>query len=283
VSTPAQLTQEQVMPWTPLQNKNNQIRNALNGNNRPLAVQYRNGFGLAASQVLNDMIADHHLAPGIGANWSKTQCLGTADTLLTLEIQHGNSARARVAALAHGVTGGTLHAGVAGGNLLAPAGYGALPADADRLKAAKWIVHCSNSLNHAGHDVAVDNTLGQIIALGLGRTLADLSAINHAFNFAPGPPPARYIDVGGGQLPAPPTGRALLEQNVTPVLDTYAPANNNQWIALACYYLGAVIRCHGFPDQNGRTGRALYALCYLWGGVPFQAITPAFEQTLHQL
>lgn len=268
--------------WFPIKSKRRQISDILDGTGRALAVQYRNLFGATASAALNRMISDHHLAPGINAGWSKSSCLATTDTLLGLEIAHGTSASARVAGLAHACTGGGLHNGVAGANLLASAAYGAVPGDTDRMKAAKWIVHCSNSLNHAAHDVAVEQTLAQIVNLGMGRTMADLAAINHAFNFVLGAPPARYIDVGGGQLPAPPTGSRLLTQQVA-LMAAYNPANNNQWIGLACYYLGSIIRCHGFPDQNGRTGRALYALCYLWGGVPFQAVTPAYEQTLHQL
>lgn len=272
------------MPWIPLRNKNKQIRDCLNSTSspRPFVTIYRAAFGATATLAINDMIANHHLNPGIGAGWSRTACLTTANTLLTLETTHGTTARARVAALANGVMANNLHAGVAA-NILPLATYGAVVGDTDRMKAAKWIVHCSGSLNHAAHDVAMDNTLGQILANGLGRGIASLGAINHAMNFAAGPLPNRYIDVGGGRLPAPPTGAAILQQNVTTGMSTFVPTNNNQWISMACYYLGAIIRCHGFPDQNGRTGRALYALCYLWGGVPFQAITPAHEQTLHQL
>lgn len=270
------------MPWSPLGSHHAQLLGLLNGGNRTLARQYRDHFGVAASQTINDMVVNHHLHASIANGRGQRDALQDADALLQIELNNGLSARGRIAALAHGVTGGTLHNVLAGATLLEGA-YGAAVGDADRLKAAKWIVHTSNSLNHAAHDNAVDNTLQVIINNGLGRSFQDLQAINAAFNFNPGPPPARYIAAMGGQLPAPPTGRALLIQNVTPVLDTYAPANANSWTALALYYLGAIIRAHGFADQNGRTGRALYALCLLWGGAPFVAPTAALEQTLHQL
>lgn len=271
------------MAWSPFSSKRSQLLSVLDGNNRTEARRYREAFGLAASRAINRMVVNHHLAASVAAGASKSTALGQADALLQVENRNGLTARAQIAALAHGVTGGTLHNRLAGAAILPEASYGAAVADADRLKAAKWIVHTSNSLNHAAHDAPVDATLQTIIANGLGRTFHDLRAINHAFNFAAGPPPPRYISAMGGKLPAPPTGAALLEQNVTPVLDTFAPANAQQWTALGLYYLGAIIRSHGFADQNGRTGRALYALCFLWGGVPFQAPTRALEDALHDL
>jgi hypothetical protein len=271
------------MPWLPIKSKTSQIRDILDANNRNEARQYRAAFGLVASQAVNRMVAEHHLAAGINAGWSKSNCLTTADTLVGLELNHGLTARGQIAALAYRVTNNTLHNGLAGANVLPLANYGAVVGDTNRMKAAKWIVNASNSLNHAAHDAAVDATLALIIQNNVGRTMQGLTAINTAFNFAAGPAPQRYIDTGGGRLPAPPTGLALLQQNVVPVMDNFVPANANQWKSLALYYLGAVIRAHGFPDQNGRTGRALYALCLLWGGVPFEAPTNAFEQTIHQL
>ena len=118
--------------------------------------------------------------------------------------------------------------------------------------------------------------LDNIIKSDIGRTSEDIQKINKMLN--PGEQRLRYIDCIGW-LPAPPTGLALLEQKVR-LFYNFVPRDREQWIALACYYLGSIIRCHSFHDGNGRTGRALYALCHLWGKVPFQAVKPAFERTL---
>ena len=244
-------------------------------------------FGDPTARAVINLVVTHNCAAAIAVNQPYATIFQGADAYLQLDIANGIGAGLRLANLSQMMRSGQL----AANNVIVPlATYGALPADIDRVKAAKWICFASNTLG-GGNQAGVATVLNLIHQNNLRLdSIVNLRLINTAINSigGGGPAPAyRGIALPPSRIPSSPLGAWLLQESLT-FIGNYAanigqPAGPASWLDLGLYLLGATIRSHGFTDGNGRTARALYASCLLRGGVAFVAPTNGYEQTLHQL
>lgn len=266
-------------PWAKFRKPSRDcLRKALNSGNVSAAEQYKRCFGAEAFEGITNLVCDNHLSDRIATGAKEQDLVKSASDLLSLELTNGSRAAHKVMVLATSVRNPKP---LKEDDILDPKEYDAENTD-DLTKAAKWIVSCSNTLQKNGEAYkSIKNILAQRVER-FGRTFENLCSINESMNPSKQEVKNRGIAITGGLLPAPPTGRALLKR-VALVLNKFEPVNAAQWKALAQSYFGSITRCHGFNDQNGRTARAMYALCYLHSEVPFEAISSDVEKALSGL
>ncbi len=245
-----------------------------------------NVVGDPTARDVIDLIVTHNCTAAINAGWSYDQLFGAADQYITADIANILGASLRLANLVGDFQAGLLGPQIAGPNILAPANYHVAVGDNAATQAAKWICNSSNTLG-MGHLAAVRNVLQLAIAGNLDmENRQHLLMINNATNLGAAGPAFRGVALPPGKIPSSPSGAWLLNQALILIHGHAAlgGVGNPTWRDLACYLLGAIIRCHGYTDGNGRTARAAYAICVLrGGGAGFDAPTVAFEQTLHGL
>ncbi len=175
-------------------------------------------------------------------------------------------------------------------NPLQPQDYGADANDTELVKAAKWIVHGSNTLRNAGNDenapvnltkirAAMEHVVGNMdiknwnAILYLHQRLVDQNGLKTSR----GPSAeVKYCSTGGG--------RYLLNRSFEMLAGISSPPNDDdKWDSMACFVIGSIIRSHGFTDGNGRAARGMFACVLLKGGRTFVPIKSNLEKTLHGL
>ncbi|GIW70960.1 MAG: hypothetical protein KatS3mg102_0502 [Planctomycetota bacterium] len=159
-----------------------------------------------------------------------------------------------------------------------PKDFGAEESDSEFVKASKWINHASTTTRgKAGEIEAVAKILEEAAKKTELDSLQHLQTLNKVLVNKKKADPYRPI-VLGSPLPSSVAGERLLELALQRIKGKPPEPN------LACYLLGAIVRCHGFVDGNGRTARAAYALALLKArGGKFEAISVKGENELHHL
>ena len=171
-----------------------------------------------------------------------------------------------------------------------PRDYGADESDTELWKAAKWITNSSNTLKSAADDSSAPVNLSKIYAamshVVQNMDVRDLSALEYLHQrlvdqskLKPtrGPSSAvKYCSTGGAGY--------LQDRAAAMAAGIPLPSDGDaKWDDLACYFLGAHMRAHGFTDGNGRAVRGLFACALLKGSRPFVVPAPDFEKKLHDL
>jgi hypothetical protein len=237
----------------------------------------------AAKQVIA-LVVDHHMAAAIALDRSYAQLFELGDAVIGLELTNIYSSLFRLGGLALRLNLHNMANQLTAGNVLAEATYNALVGDSPATKAAKWLVHSSNTLADAQVSAIRDTLIAlnnQPVAL---NTLAGLAQINYMVNIGGGiAPQYRGIAVNGGRIVCSASGTRLLELSMQQTAGVVPGVGGITWADYALYLLATVVRAHGFTDGNGRTARAAYALAMLRGGVAFRAPTNQFETSLHGL
>lgn len=176
---------------------------------------------------------------------------------------------------------------------MTPDKYGALAADADLLKAAKWLCNSSTSLKGnvggggGGGPISISKVQGALDhVVNSGMSVQDVAFARylHAEVVDQAKLPksrgisteAKYPSIGGG--------RFLLESTFNLARGYTLPkAGSELWIGYGSFLFGGLVRSHGFTDGNGRVARAAYACARIKGGVPFAALTVEAEKKLSEL
>ena len=175
-------------------------------------------------------------------------------------------------------------------NVKQPGDYGALTTDSELWKAAKWIVNSSNTLSGSAHDESAPVNLQKIYTamedVVNNKDVRDLSSLVYLHErlvdqarLKPtrGPSTAvKYCSTGGAgylQDVAADFARGI----------SLPDDGGEKWDDLACYFLGAHMRAHGFTDGNGRAVRGLFACALIKGGRDFVVPAADFEKSLHCL
>jgi hypothetical protein len=171
-----------------------------------------------------------------------------------------------------------------------PHEYGALSTDTEMWKAAKWIVNSSNSLKGSKDDESapvnlskIYNAINHVVTSMDVRSLEALAYLHQnlvnqtTLKETRGPSTAvKYCSTGGA--------RYLQERAAAMARGISLPSDgSDKWDDLACYFLGAHMRAHGFTDGNGRAVRGLFACTLLKGGRDFIVPEASFEKQLHCL
>ena len=171
-----------------------------------------------------------------------------------------------------------------------PSDYGAEESDTELWKAAKWITNSSTSLKNSGDNPNAPVNLAKIYAAMdhviknmdvrklesleyLHVHLVDQSTLKETR----GPSKqVKYCSTGGAGY--------LQEKAADFARGIELPDLGNQkWDDLACYFIGAHMRAHGFTDGNGRAVRGIFACALIKGGRDFIVPESDFEKTLHCL
>lgn len=211
--------------------------------------------------------------------------LKIVDLFLDREIENTVRTGGALGSLASRLGAGDL-APIARQNAMNAASYGALPGDSETMKAARWVANASTTARGKGGSITeTNNIITMAVAASTPMTVLDgIDYINKLLLEQGGRSEARGpLIAPPSQLPSSPGGRRLLEIAMQYLGGRTPGGASCAWEDLACYLLGAVIGCHGFPDANGRTGRVLYSICWIRGGSPFIGISPAGEQQLTRL
>ncbi|MEZ0228498.1 MAG: Fic family protein [Planctomycetota bacterium] len=239
-------------------------------------------LGTATAKKLVEMILNVQLKPQMGGTDEKAAVTG-ADTILGLELKIIADAGKTVTRLMTEMGGAKLAPQIAG-NKMDETKYSAATTDANALKAAKWICSASNSDKKNLGTVAPQ--LAKILEESAKKST--INSYQHVvmLNKVLVPKPSadvRGVATMGGKLPSSVTGARLLEIAMETLSKKTPGAAGCAWEDLACHLLGTTLRTHGFPDGNGRTARALYALAFLKGNKPFVAIERKLEDKLSDL
>jgi hypothetical protein len=196
---------------------------------------------------------------------------------LKIEQKNAMAIAQHIQKLGSDFTAGKLK-GLIEANKMEPAAYGATDGDTAYVKAAKWIGFASTTTkSNPTENAAVAKILEEAEKKTDIQNYEHLVALNKVL--APRPTSTYRGVVPESPLPSSPGGAALLKLALG-IAAKKKPAKADDWRDLACFLFGAVIRCHGFIDANGRTGRAAYALAHLKGKIPFVAMTVAGEKLL---
>lgn len=167
-------------------------------------------------------------------------------------------------------------------NIMPMAEYGATEADIESVKGAKWIVEASSS-----NTMSVDQITDLIIECRrTDRSVFELDTLKFLHDrLVPKDSiyPRRPLN---SEQPWPSSGAAkalqkLVADKVSAIGARTRFLSDADWDSFACYFLGAYMRTHGFPDGNGRPNRALYVLTMLEGFRPF--VAPHYNFTTNSL
>jgi hypothetical protein len=211
-----------------------------------------------------------------------------ADFYLDVDLENIARTGATLGSLASRLTAGSLES-VATTYAKPPEQYDAKRHDSEAMKAAKWVFYASTTMtgrDKRGSSLILIQKTSDVIARAVAKgtpmnVLGSLDAIN-----------ALLLDQGGrneprapfitpkGPLPSSPAGRQMLRVAMRYLASRTPGGTGCAWKDLACYLLGAVIGCHGFPDANGRTARVFYSICWIRGGTPFVGLSPDGENEL---
>lgn len=167
--------------------------------------------------------------------------------------------------------------------------YGATDKDIDAVKGAKWIMDCSHSINNphspnSNVSITVDEVANLIIECNRKQmSVFDIKTLEFLHEgLVKGKKIERrgYLDASN---PFTTSGVArFLQRAVAEKVSSLGARSkflkDEDWDNIACFFLGAYMRSHGFSDGNGRPNRALFVLTMIQGFRPFVAPTGAFEQ-----
>jgi hypothetical protein len=237
-----------------------------------------------ADTLVDVILEDGKIKPGIAqGTFTEDQLHAAVENYLDIELNNIARTGQTLSKLASGLAGGRL-APIARANLMTPKAYGGSPEASETMNAARWVCNASMTVKREHLRVTpTQHVIHMAVAAGTPmNTLSGIDAVNQLLVGQGGSTTAR------GPQPASPTpssvgGRRLFEVAMRFVAARPPGGSGGTWQDFACYLLGAVIACHGYTDANGRTGRALYAICWIRSGEPFKAISAAGEGQLHGL
>lgn len=230
--------------------------------------------GEAAAAVIRDAIAAG--IPG-WEGFSRAQAEQTLSLMLGPEIRNLEAARAKVESIASLRKSNELRF-IVDESLMDPAEYGVAEGDSEAVRASKWINNASNTTRGDPAEIeAVAAILEEAVATTDLRSLDHLAALNRVLVNDATARRYRPISLAGGNLASSTGGYELLYVMLGNISNKESGRN------LGAYLYGAIVRCHGFADGNGRTGRAAYAISLLKAGRDFEAPTLAAENQLHGL
>lgn len=164
-------------------------------------------------------------------------------------------------------------------NIMPMAEYGATDRDIDAVKGAKWIVRASNSNEKSVEEIA--DILIRCRARDLSVfDLGTLEYLHEQLVPAGSIVPRRPLNV---EQPWTSSGAAkVLQRKVADKVRALGARkkllSDSDWDGIACFFLGAYMRTHGFSDGNGRPNRALFVLSLIEGFRPFVAPKPEFTK-----
>ena len=237
-------------------------------------------LGEAAAKASLNLIVDHNLKAGFSSMKVDAAVEATAG-FAEIEVKTVKAINIVVADLAQKLKDGKIKL-ILDANEMKPAEYGAKEGDSEAMKASRWVNNASNSTKGNEAEIKI---VAKIIEEAIKKTkLTDSAHLATLNKVLANKKTADYrAIVMSSPLPSSPAGARLLNVALQDISKKKIGDPGMAAADLPGYLLGALVRCHGFVDGNGRTARVAYAVAMLQGGLPFKAVTSKGEKALHGL